>query len=100
MANSRKTSYDLVLDPPVSTHKLRVTILSAYSLGFNGLALIRLWHMNHMATPIMVNPLSMHFPTYLVEIGTWGPWEFCSGVGAIGWRGKSDPALGITGEEA
>ena len=31
MPRSRKTSFDLILDPPVPTHKLKITITSVYS---------------------------------------------------------------------
>ena len=99
MPNSRKTSYDLVLDPPVITHKIRFEILQVYSQQYNGLALMRLWHMTRLPRQIKINPLSFHFSTNLPGVGLWGPWDVCpSGERAIGWQGKSDSEEGITGD--
>lgn len=99
MEKSRKTPTDLVLLPPLETHRLRLTVLSVYSESHNGLALVQLWQRTGSTNMLKANLQSFHLPSPAHNLGIWGPWELCpQNQWVVTWRISWNKELGITGK--
>ena len=98
MSNGRKTSYDVILNPAALSGFVKLRILSAFSEHYNGLGMVRVWHVKHTVPKLKANRKSKYLASPLHGIGIWGPWEVCpSGQMVVNWQLKWDKDIGITG---